>query len=216
MTFASSSAVSPRNGPPLAVRTRLSGSPWSAHWKIAECSLSTGIRSPLPRALACSARSPAATRLSLFARASVTPFSSAHIVGIRPAKPTTAFSTMSGSSALEQLRRVSPGLSQRCQPVDRLRPRRRGDELEIRMRVDHLDRLAPDRAGRAKQGDPLHSLSVAPGSTLDSPALPISGSRRRRCRSTRRGRRRAAHPGDRACRRGRRGASLRPSRPHRA
>ena len=71
--------------------------------------------------------------------------------------------------ALEQLGRVSPGLRQRREPVDRLRPRRRRDELELRMRVDHLDRLAPDRAGRAEQGDPLHSLSVAPGPTLDSP-----------------------------------------------
>ena len=76
--------------------------------------------------------------------------------------------------ALEQLGRVSPGLSQRRQPVDRLRPRRRRHELELRMRVDHLDRLAPDRAGRAKQGDPLHSLSVAPGSRSTHPPVSIS------------------------------------------
>ncbi len=46
VTLASWSAVRPRNGPPLAVRTMLSGSPWSAHWKSAECSLSTGISAP--------------------------------------------------------------------------------------------------------------------------------------------------------------------------
>ena len=38
----------PRNGPPLAVKTRLSGSPSCAHWKSAECSLSTGISTPRP------------------------------------------------------------------------------------------------------------------------------------------------------------------------
>ena len=55
-----------------------------------------GSARPPPRARARSASSPAATRLSLLASASVTPCSSAHIVGTRPAKPTTAFSTMSG------------------------------------------------------------------------------------------------------------------------
>ena len=66
-----------------------------------------------------------------------------------------------GLGALEQLGRVAAGLRQRREPVDRLRPGRRGDELELGMRVDHLDRLPPDRAGRAEQGDPLHRGRVA-------------------------------------------------------
>ena len=61
-----------------------------------------------------------------------------------------------GLGALEQLGRVAADLRQRREPVDRRRARRGGDELELGMRVDHLDRLAADRAGRAEQGDPLH------------------------------------------------------------
>ena len=62
----------------------------------AECSLSTGSSSPPPRAHASRASSPAATRLSLFASASVTPRSSAQSVAWMPAKPTIAFRTTSG------------------------------------------------------------------------------------------------------------------------
>ena len=51
-----------------------------------------------PRSRAASASSPAATRLSLLASASVTPCSSAQSVAWMPAKPTTAFSTRSGSA----------------------------------------------------------------------------------------------------------------------
>src|SRR3954447_24105148 len=98
VTSASSSRVRPRSGPPLAVSTRLCGSPSCEHWKSAECSLSTGSSAPPPRARAAVARSPAATRLSLFARASVTPCSSAHIVAGSPANPSVAFSTTSGSA----------------------------------------------------------------------------------------------------------------------
>ena len=96
VTSASSSRAQPRKGPPLAVSTMLSGSPPRAHWNSAECSLSTGSSAPPPRARAPRARSPAATRLSLFASASVTPCSSAHIVAGRPAKPTVALRTTSG------------------------------------------------------------------------------------------------------------------------
>src|SRR3954452_7611491 len=98
VTSASSSRVRPRNGPPLAVSTTLSGSPSCAHWKSAECSLSTGSSRPPPRRRAATASSPAATRLSLFASASVTPRSSAHIVAGSPANPRVAFRTTSGSA----------------------------------------------------------------------------------------------------------------------
>ena len=95
-------ACRPRNGPPDAVRTSdstVSGSRPSRHWKSAECSLSTGSSRPPPRRCAATASSPAATRLSLFASASVTPCSSAHSVASTPAKPTMALRTTSGSHA---------------------------------------------------------------------------------------------------------------------
>src|SRR5581483_7296372 len=57
---------------------------------------------------AASASSPAATRLSLFASASVTPCSSAHIVGARPANPTTALRTRSGSARCSNSVRSPP------------------------------------------------------------------------------------------------------------
>jgi hypothetical protein len=102
VTSASSARERPRNGPPDAVSTSewtVSGLRPSRHWKSAECSESTGSSSPPPRSRAASARSPAATRLSLFASASVTPCSSAQSVAPTPAKPTTALRTTSGSAA---------------------------------------------------------------------------------------------------------------------
>ena len=100
VTSASSSRVRPRNGPPDAVRTRpatLARSRPSRHWWSAECSLSTGRSSPPPRSCAATASSPAATRLSLLASASVTPCSRVHNVARTPANPTTAFRTRSGA-----------------------------------------------------------------------------------------------------------------------
>jgi hypothetical protein len=78
--------------------TGVDGRAASTSWKSAECSLSTGISSPLPRRLASSARSPPATRLSLFASASRSPRSSVQSVARNPAKPTIALSTTSGSA----------------------------------------------------------------------------------------------------------------------
>src|SRR5436190_15549995 len=101
VTSESSSRVRPRNGPPEAVRTSectCSVSRPSRHWNAAECSLSTGMSLPAPRRCASSASSPAATKLSLFASARSTPCSSAQSVAGRPAKPTTALRTRSGSA----------------------------------------------------------------------------------------------------------------------
>ena len=101
VTPSSSSRLRPRNGPPDAVSTSEStdsGSRPSRHWKSAECSESTGSSKPPPRFFAASARSPAATRLSLLASASVTPRSSAQSVAPTPAKPTIAFRTTSGAA----------------------------------------------------------------------------------------------------------------------
>src|SRR5207249_2917594 len=81
-----------RKGPPEAVSTSestVSAARPSRHWKTAECSLSIGRSRPPPRLHAARARSPAATRLSLFARASVTPRSRAQRVAPTPARPLT-------------------------------------------------------------------------------------------------------------------------------
>src|SRR4051812_37261837 len=111
VTPSSCARVRPRNGPPEAVSTIestvSSGRP-SRHWKTAECSLSTGRSCPPPRSRAPIARSPAATRLSLFASASVTPFSSAQSVAGKPAKPTTALSTTSGRHSSRSSLRSPP------------------------------------------------------------------------------------------------------------
>ena len=86
------------NGPPEAVRWIFSMSAPAdpmRHWKIAECSESTGrIRAPC-----CAARSmtmaPAATSVSLFANAMVFPAFTAATVEARPLNPTMEVRTMS-------------------------------------------------------------------------------------------------------------------------
>ena len=146
--------------PPLAVRTIASGSPARAHWKSAECSLSTGIRAPPPRSRAASARSPAATRLSLLASASVTPRSSAHIVAGQAGEAERRVQDDVRLRALQELGRVAADLRQRSEPVDRRRAGCGGDELERRVPGDHLDRLASDRPGGTEERDPRHGHSV--------------------------------------------------------
>ena len=161
VTDSSSSSDRFLNGPPDAVRTTEStvcGARPSRHWKSAECSLSTGRSSPPPRFHAAIASSPAATRLSLFASASVTPRSSAQSVAPTPAKPTTAFRTRSGSAASRSSVESPPTWTCStpccgCKLVERLRSRRERADRELGIGRDHLERLAPDRAGRPEQGD---------------------------------------------------------------
>ena len=61
---------------------------------------------------------------------------------------------------LEQLGRIAADLRQRREPLDRLRPGHRRDQLEVVVRVDHLDRLPADRARSSEECDPLHDPSV--------------------------------------------------------
>ena len=78
----------PKNGPPDAVsRIRLTSPRFSPrrHWKIAECSLSTGIISVLCSLAVRMTSSPAVTIDSLLASASRLPAFSAESVGSRPA-----------------------------------------------------------------------------------------------------------------------------------
>jgi ribosomal protein S18 acetylase RimI-like enzyme len=58
--------------------------------------------------------------------------------------------------SLEQLGEIAAGLGQRRKPVDGLRARCGGAELELGMRFDDLQRLVPDRAGSAEERDPFH------------------------------------------------------------
>src|SRR5581483_1248990 len=122
--------------------------------------------------------------------------------------------------AFEQLREVAADLLQRrVHVVERRRAGRRGAELERRMRLDDLDRLAPDRAGGAEEGDALHYGQCTSGCVRDSGAWPRLGpgpttfgawprwftSTRTRARDrTPPARQRAAHPHGPARRRGRR------------
>ena len=112
-TSASSSRVRPRNGPPLAVSTSRATSPRApprSAWYNAECSESTGTISPPPRWRAARTTGPPAMRLSLFARASRFPDSSAAMVAGKPANPTTALRTTSTSSSAASSARA-PGSS---------------------------------------------------------------------------------------------------------
>ena len=176
VTSASSSRVRPRNGPPDAVSTSestVSRARPSRHWKAAECSLSTGQQQPsaplLRRERELAGRDEALlVRERERRRRARAPRASP----ASPAKPTTALRTRSGSAALEQLGQVAADLRAAARSaVDRLRAGRGGDELELGMRLDDLDRLAADRAGRAEQRDrvsprsSLGGLSAAPKAT---------------------------------------------------
>ena len=98
VTPSSSARVFPKNGPPEAVsRMRLSSGRQlpCKHWKMAECSESTGtISAPFSVARAVT-KGPAQTIVSLLARAMRLPPSMAARVGASPAMPTTAVTTVS-------------------------------------------------------------------------------------------------------------------------
>ena len=102
-TRASCSRVHCRNGPPEAVsttrRTWEAGRP-AMHWRIAECSLSTGTISPPCRRAVAITISPATTSVSLFASATRLPAASAARVASSPAAPTTALSTIAASGCV--------------------------------------------------------------------------------------------------------------------
>ena len=97
VTSFNSSYVLPKNGPPEAVKISflsalLSGAP-CRHWKIAECSLSTGKSFTPLRLTASVTKSPPATSVSLLARAMSFFASIAAMVGFKPTMPTTELST---------------------------------------------------------------------------------------------------------------------------
>ncbi len=121
VTRSSSSLVLSRKGPPEAVRITLckSRSPTPCrHWKMALCSLSTGRSRTLCSLTASITTLPAATSVSLFAKATSFPALMAAKVGRMPAAPTTAFNTRStpsiaaiSSMALGPVKILRPGSS---------------------------------------------------------------------------------------------------------
>src|SRR5207244_4782160 len=65
-----------------------------------------------------------------------------------------------GLRAREHIREVAPDVRERREPVDRLRARRGGAELELRMACDDLERLTTDRPRGTEKRDPFHALSL--------------------------------------------------------
>ncbi len=82
--------------------------------------------------------------------------------------------------ALEQLGEVASDLGQRGESVDRCRAGGRGDELELGVGADDLERLPADRPGRSDQGDAL--LCHADSMTVGVGVTPLSPSRWRPAR----------------------------------
>ena len=127
--------VQVRNGPPLAVRMRRRMSECGRdpmHCRMAECSLSTGMISPPLEEHAAAASSPATTSVSLLARATRLPASSAASVASRPAAPTTALSTMSTSSRTAARTSASVPICQAagcCEPLGHTRPTNDGSQI---------------------------------------------------------------------------------------
>ena len=95
-----------------------SGARPSRHWNAAECSLSTGSSRPPPRSRAASASSPAATRLSLFASASV------DAVLERPERRRQARRSRRRRSGRRPARRARAARSGRRRPASAARARR--------------------------------------------------------------------------------------------
>ena len=101
VTSSSSARLLPLNGPPEPVSKIFLSSPFflpMRHWKIAECSESTGTISAPVSAARGMTISPAHTSVSLFARAMRFLASIAASVGFKPTEPDTAVTTQSAAS----------------------------------------------------------------------------------------------------------------------
>ena len=101
VTFSKKARSFPRKGPPEAVKISFSAllrlSP-AKHWKMAECSESTGRIATRCSATDSLTNSPATTRVSLLAKAIFFPALMAFTVGIKPLYPTKAVTTRSTSA----------------------------------------------------------------------------------------------------------------------
>ncbi len=148
----------PRNGPPDAVRTIESTCSVvrpSRHWKIAECSLSTGSRRPPPALPGDEARDRRRRRDSPCWRGRGRPRARAPRASradrrTRRRRSGRCRAPLRSSSSTRSpptcVRGASPSIDRDA--------RGRGDELETRVRRDDLDRLSTDRPGGPEQGNP--------------------------------------------------------------
>ena len=111
VTLPSCSRSMPKKGPPEQVRINRRTSALSRtpirHWKIAECSESTGTISAPHRFASAITSSPAQTRVSLLARPMRFPARMAARVGFSPSIPTTAVMTQSASPQVAAASRPS-------------------------------------------------------------------------------------------------------------
>ena len=145
VTSSSCLRVRPRNGPPEDVRiTRRTSraAPALSAWKIAECSLSTG-RICVPRDRASSMTSgPATTSVSLLARATVLPASSAAQVPRRPTAPDDR------AQARGRSRGPAPSGSMPSSPASTCDARAAQLALEVAdsVRISHRDESRPQGA----------------------------------------------------------------------
>ena len=138
-----------------------SGSRPSRHWKSAECSLSTGRIRPRPRALRGECELSGGDEALLVREREIDPALERPERGVDAREADDGVEDDVGLRALEQLGQVAADLLQRrVDVVERRRAGGGGAELELRVRLDDLDRLAADRAGGPEQRDAFHRLSV--------------------------------------------------------
>ena len=124
-------------------------------WKIAECSLSTG-RICVPRARASSMTSgPATTSVSLLARATILPASSAAQVPRRPTAPTIALKTRSVSRVLNH-------------PDDAVQARQDLDARAAQLAFDQRSQLG---IGQRDESRPMRDGLLEPSSSSGQWAL---------------------------------------------
>ena len=183
------SALRPRNGPPLAVRTRRATSVIRSparHCQIAECSLSIGRRrsrgSPPSSSSNAVTRCPPTISVSLFASATRRPARSAARTAGSAAIPVVATTTSRlrrplpaarghhRPSARRRSLPVAPPPSTRWRPARRRAAPRRWavaaggqapDGVAVAERCENLESLAADRPGRAEDRDAGHATRPA-------------------------------------------------------
>ena len=75
-----------------------------------------------------------------------------------------------GLCTIQELGQVAADLlERRVDVVERRGAGRGGAQLQVRVRRDDLERLPPDRAGGAEEGDALHTIQCRRARAHDSP-----------------------------------------------
>ena len=184
-----------RNGPPEAVmmtRTVPRACPTPSAWNSALCSESTGRMQAPAFAARCMKKSPAQTRHSLLASATVAPRSTAASAGFSPAAPLTAAITQSAGRAAASMTALSPAAAfdaragqrvlelaeargigdrrkARAELAGELRQRldiavrgQRLDAVALARAAQQIDRAVADRAGRAQHRHAAHGATPRP------------------------------------------------------